>query len=151
MKTILALAVLCAVTLISGCVSPGLILAAAHAGLKTYEASVPQGSDQYTLADKIDDEVNGLNVLYADAKAASADAKPGIAGKIAALATTLAADNKQFLDLVAVKNPTKREVIAGVIASVEAFIVIVQNDYSDPSGNSVQLNSTAAQIKAATK
>lgn len=151
MKTVLSLVGLCAVSLmLIGCVSASAILAAADAGLKTYEASVTEGSDQYELADKIDAEVNALSVLYHDAEAASSTSKPGIAAQIAALSGTLATDNKQLLALVAVKNPTKQEIIVGVIASVEAFIVVVQDSYPDPSGNSVQLNSTAAQLKAAT-
>lgn len=137
--------------LVTGCVSPDSILAAADAGLKAYVNSVPDGSDQYNLAEKIDNELLVFSVLYHDAETASSSSKPDIASKIAALAQTLAADDKEFLTLVGVKNPTKQAVVGGVIAAVEAFIVVVQNKYPDPSGNSVQLNSTAAQLKAATK
>lgn len=152
MKQFVSLVLIAVLTVsFTGCIDPQVVLDAADAGLKAYEGSVPAGSDQYTLADKIDDEIHGLAVLYADAKAASKTAQPGIASQIADVAAALTKDSRTLLDLAAVKNPNKRLVLAGVIASVDAFITIVQDAYPNPSGNSVQLNSTAAQLKAAVK
>lgn len=136
---------------IVGCTTLATVLDAAQAGLVAYEAIVPQGSDQYQLADKIDTELANLNILYGDAQAASTSAEPGVAAQIAAQVQVLTSDSAQFLALVAVKNPEKQLIARAIIASVDAFIAGVQNAHPDPSGNSAQLNSTTAQMKAAVK
>lgn len=147
-KLMLALG-LSAVIGLTGCTSVSVLLAAADAGLVAYEAGVPQGSDQYQLADKIEGELENLSTLYNDASNAQATAKPALSSQIAAVVQAIAKDGNSFLALVAIKNPQKQEIAAGVIAAIEAFIVAVQNQFPDPSGNSVQLNSTSAQLQAA--
>lgn len=133
-----------------GCVSVDSVLSAAvimsASEQKALATSFPEASEYFGL---ISQKSAGIKGLYDSWKAASASAKPGIAGQIEAAVIDLVSNDTAVLNLVQVKNPTLVVAIESVLAAVEAGIVAVQNDVPAPSGNSVQLNVTAAQLKAA--
>lgn len=152
MKKLISLILITALTFsFVGCINPQKVLNVAESGLKIYEAGFQEGSDQYSLAEKIGNELADLNTLYGDAKKAVGSAKDNLASQIAAVADAITKDSKQLLDLTAIKNPALVNMLKIAIASADAFIAIVQGAYPDPSGSSVQLNSTSAEIKAALK
>lgn len=135
---------------LAGCVTVDGIIAGADSFIKSEAANQtdPQVKQSLTL---VSTKLETLRGLYDGFSAASANAKPGLGSQIEGAVQELVSDDAAALSLAGVKNPGRLSEVENAIAAVEAAIVAVQDKAPAPSGNSVQLNSTTAQMQAAVK
>jgi hypothetical protein len=117
-----------ALVVIIGCITVDNLFNGAVAALRA-EAKVQANYDKQLSADltKVADRLASAHQIYDDLKTAATSAKPELKAQLAAVITEVVADDGQILDLLAIKNPSRRSLIEQALEGGEAFLAFLQN------------------------
>lgn len=149
MQAVIAVVMTCLMILsLTGCNELQSELSVAHDAITSAAAILqPVNPDYAAKLTKVANDIAEVENLEAQYNAASATAKPGIAGQVQAVTSTMTANLKDILAAVNVSNPEMVEYISVGVAIANSVIVNIVNRL--PSGPAPPVIAAAAVVGGA--